>query len=268
LLIFGCSAQPSAPVDDASACAASLARGSKTTSQELDASDFGVVNWNIQKGHDVAWGADLARGFADPDLFILQEAFRHNDAWEKIAPEHYHSFAEGFLSSRYMTGVTTVSSVQPLTECDLVSQEPWLGTPKATLVTEYGLTDTDLTLLVVNIHGINFTFGLRDLKEQFRKALSIIARHEGPVLLSGDFNTWRDGRARMVDEDVESLGLARLEFSTDHRKRIFGRPLDHIYARGLDTIHATTQDLSSSDHNPMSVRFALTREQSTAGVIQ
>lgn len=155
----------------------------------------------------------------------------------------------------------TLSSAQPVTECGLVSHEPWFGTRKATLVTEYGLTGTHETLLVVNIHGINFTFGVRDLENQFRKAQEIIAAHEGPVLFSGDFNTWRGKRAKMLDELVQSVGLTPLEFSADYRKRFLGWPLDHIYKRGLDTIHATTQDLSSSDHNPMSVRFRLADEQ-------
>ena len=64
----------------------------------------------------------------------------------------------------------------------------------------------------------------------------------------------------MLDELVQSVGLTPLEFSEDYRKRFLGWPLDNIYERGLDTIHATTQDLSSSDHNPMSVRFRVTEE--------
>ncbi len=268
LLMSGCSTQPTAPnrvalgaMDDSSACLASLAAESRTASRELDARDFSVVNWNIQKGQDPDWVGDLAQVHAEPDLLILQEASPHYDAWETLAPRHFRSFSEGFGLSRTPSGVMTLSSAQPLTECDLVSLEPWFGTRKATLVTEYGLTNTDQTLLVVNIHGINFTFGVHDLENQFQKARAIIAEHNGPVLFSGDFNTWRGNRARMLDALVQSVGLTPLEFSADYRKRFLGWPLDHIYKRGLDTIHATTQDLSSSDHNPMAVRFRLTEEQ-------
>ncbi len=267
LLVSGCSTQPTAPdraamgaTDEASACVASLAGRSRTASRELNAHGFSVVNWNIQKGQDPDWVEDLAKVHDEADLLILQEASPHYDAWEALAPRHFRSFAEGFGLSRTPSGVMTLSSAQPLTECDLVSLEPWFGTRKATLVTEYGLTNTDRTLLVVNIHGINFTFGVRDLEKQFRKAQAIIAEHKGPVLFSGDFNTWRGSRARMLDELVESVGLTPLKFSADYRKRFLGWPLDNIYERGLDTIHATTQDLSSSDHNPMSVRFRLTEE--------
>ncbi len=268
LLLYGCSVQPTAPdtaavagMDDTSACVASLAGNTEAVSRELDSRDFSVVNWNIQKGQDPDWVRDLAEVRAEPDLLIVQEASQHHDAWDMLVPGHFHSFSEGFGIGQNPSGVMTLSSAQPLAECDLVSLEPWFGTRKATLVTEYGLTDTDQTLLVVNIHGINFTFGVRDLENQFRKAQAIIAAHDGPVLFSGDFNTWRGKRAQMLEELVEDVGLTPLEFSADYRKRFLGWPLDHIYKRGLDTIHATTQDLDSSDHNPMSVRFRLTDEQ-------
>jgi endonuclease/exonuclease/phosphatase (EEP) superfamily protein YafD len=48
-----------------------------------------------------------------------------------------------------------------------------------------------------------------------------------------------------------------LSFDEDHRKRVFGHPLDHIYVRGLETIEATTTEVSSSDHNPMSARLQI-----------
>ena len=230
------------PTDDTSSCIASLAGNTRTVLRELDSRDFSVVNWNIQKGQDPDWVHDLAEVHAEPDLLIVQEASPHYDAWERLAPKHFHSFSEGFGFGRNPSGVMTLSSATPLTECDLVSLEPWFGTRKATLVTEYGLTNTDETLLVVNIHGINFTFGVRDLENQFRKAQEIIAAHDGPVLFSGDFNTWRGKRAQMLEDMVQSVGLTPLEFSAD-------------------TINATTKDLSSSDHNPMSVRFRLTDEQ-------
>ena len=268
LLLYGCSTLPTAPdraavapIDSASACVASLVGSSRTAYRELDAADFSIVSWNIEKGKDPDWASDLAKVRAEPDLLILQEASPHHEAWETLAPEHFRSFTEGFGFNQGATGVMTVSSAQPLTECNLVSHEPWFGTRKATLVTEYGLSDTNQTLLVINIHGINFTFGVRHLEKQLQKAQAIIAVHKGPVLFSGDFNTWRGSKARMLEELVQGVGLSPLEFSADYRKRFLGWPLDHIYVRGLDTIYATTQELSSSDHNPMSVRFRLMEEQ-------
>lgn len=247
--------------DETSACAERLVGKSGGASGQLDAMNFSVINWNIQKGKDQQWVHDLAKSGVDVDLYILQEAVARSEDWDTLASEHFRSFSEGFGFSSSVSGVMTLSASQPLTECELVSLEPWFGTRKATLVTEYALTNSEQTLLVVNIHGINFTFGVSDLKEQLLKAHAIIAEHQGPVLFSGDFNTWHGKRSRLLDEVLGSLGLAPLEFLSDHRKRFLGWPLDHIYVRGLDSIHATTREFDSSDHNPMSVRFRLTNEE-------
>ena len=48
-----------------------------------------------------------------------------------------------------------------------------------------------------------------------------------------------------------------LDYDEDHRKLAFGKPLDHIYVRGLQVIDATTFRVDSSDHNPMLVRLRL-----------
>ena len=224
--------------------------------EELDAENISVINWNIQKGSDAAWADDLASLHEDPDLLILQEASPRFDVWDTVVPDHFRSFAAGFGRDRKVTGVMTLSSAAPVRECDLVAREPWFGTRKATLITEYELSGTEKTLLVANIHGINFTFGVHDLYWQLRQTEAVIALHDGPVVFSGDFNTWRGKRAKVLDDIVMSLGLTALEFESDHRKRVLGRPLDHIYVRDMEIVDATTRDLSSSDHNPMMVQLS------------
>lgn len=272
LLVTGCSMQLIAPeyttatlMPETSACVERLAGRSEAISPGLDSDDFSIVNWNIQKGKDADWVADLQALNGGPDLLILQEALLQTDEWESLVPGYFRSFAEGFGRDSSPSGVMTVSAARPLTECALVVHEPWIGTRKATLVTEYALTNTDKTLLVVNIHGINFTFGVRKLKNQLQQAQAIIAGHDGPVLFSGDFNTWRGGRARVLEEIVGDLDLVPLEYDVDHRKRIFGRALDHIYLRGLSIVHATTTVANSSDHNPMSVRLRLSKQPVRVG---
>jgi endonuclease/exonuclease/phosphatase (EEP) superfamily protein YafD len=146
---------------------------------------------------------------------------------------------------------------KPLTQCNLVSIEPWIRSPKATVITEYGLTNTDQTLLVVNIHALNFTFGIRDFRKQIGQAQSVLTHHAGPILLSGDFNTWHWRRSEIMNEMTDDLGLEMLAYDEDHRKRFLGQPLDHIYVRGLEVLEATTREVDSSDHSPMSARFRL-----------
>jgi endonuclease/exonuclease/phosphatase (EEP) superfamily protein YafD len=112
-----------------------------------------------------------------------------------------------------------------------------------------------LMLLVINLHGVNFSFGMRELRRQMAAAERIIAAHQGPVIFSGDFNTWRGGRTDLVQQTVSRLGLKPVRYDVDHRKRFLGRPLDHVHVRGLDVVKSTSYDLDSSDHNPMLVEF-------------
>jgi len=261
VLVAGCSTQPVAPdvastggmVSAADECVTAIGDPQRTTGARLDGDAIRVVNWNIQKGGDPDWAADLDTLDDTADLVILQEAAPTLDGLDD--PKRHVAFAKGFKSRVHQTGVMTLSSASPLTECDLVAREPWLGTRKATLVTEYGISGTEETLLVVNIHGVNFSIGARELAAQIHEAEAIIAAHSGPVLFSGDFNTWREGRMRLLVDAAARLGLAPIEFDADHRKRIFGRPLDHIYTRGLVAVNATTHDLDTSDHDPMTVEF-------------
>lgn len=239
------------------ACSSQLASASRANKDELNSSDFRIVNWNIRKGSDPEWATDLATFADESELMIFQEASLHMDAWDDIAGNHYRAFAPGYRTSQSLTGVMTLSSVEPLAQCNLVTVEPWLRSPKATVITEYGLTATDKTLLVINIHAVNFTFGTSDFREQVQRVLIVVDDHDGPVLLSGDFNTWHWRQSRALQEMADDLGFEMLDYDEDHRKRVFGQPLDHIYVRGLQVVDATTASFGSSDHNPMSVRFSL-----------
>jgi endonuclease/exonuclease/phosphatase (EEP) superfamily protein YafD len=238
-------------------CADTLSGSNQARLHELNSNEIRLVNWNIQKGGDPDWTADLEALMGEPDLMVFQEAAVESSDWETVGIELYRSFAPGFRTMRSMTGVMTLSAAEPLAQCNLVSREPWLGSQKATVITEYGLTDTDQTLLVVNIHAINFTFGTRDFEEQIRRALDSVTDHDGPILLSGDFNTWHMGRMEKLQKMLDPRGFVALEYDVDHRKKAFGQALDHIYVRGLQPIEATTSQVATSDHNPMSVRLRL-----------
>jgi len=240
-------------------CGKRLASGPSDSLYELNSDDIRLVNWNIQKGSDPDWSADLTMQVGEPDLLVLQEVPLNMDVWTTVANDHYRSFAPGHRTWRAMTGVMTLSRAEPLVQCNLSSTEPWLGSPKATIITTYGLTDTDESLLVINMHGLNFTFGTGDFEEQVRQALAEARVHNGPMLLSGDFNTWHRGQSDLLQRMAAELELGALSYDKDHRKRAFGQPLDHIYVRGLDVISATSDKVTSSDHNPIAVRLKLNR---------
>ena len=242
---------------DADSCAAGVERVGEQAKHSLDPNEIELLNWNIQKGGGADWGQDLRALGTDADVLTLQEAPLVNPGWKEHVIESFHAFAPGFTTPWTSTGVMTVSTAIPLVQCNLSAREPWLRTPKATLVTEYALDGEQETLLVVNIHAVNFTLGLGAFEAQLDGASRILARHEGPVIFAGDFNTWRQSRLTHLDSIIDEHGLASVQFPDDVRKRVFGLPLDHVYVRGLDVVDAETEETNSSDHNPMRVWLSI-----------
>ena len=197
--------------------------------------------------------ADLQRFGANADLILLQEAVRDSHTFDAIEPAYHLSFAKGYQRNQSTTGVLTASKIRPLAQCSLTHVEPWLRSAKATSITEFALQDTDETLLVINVHLINFTIGVQAMREQLLEALSFVETHTGPVIVSGDFNTWRKGRSEVVAGALQNLGLKAVSYETDHRKRFMGNPLDHTYVRNVTISRGTSYQVDSSDHNPTAI---------------
>ena len=124
-------------------------------------------------------------------------------------------------------------------------------------MTQYALSDTDLTLVVVNVHAVNFSLGLGAFSKQIEQIGDLLEGHVGPVIISGDLNTWRPKRVQIIEEFAASLDLTAVTFADDHRVKFFGNTLDHIYVRGLHALDANTEVVETSDHNPMSAVFSM-----------
>ena len=58
----------------------------------------------------------------------------------------------------------------------------------------------------MNIHAINFSVRLEEFRAQMDQIGSVGEVHSGPVILSGDFNTWRQARFEVVSELADDLG--------------------------------------------------------------
>jgi endonuclease/exonuclease/phosphatase (EEP) superfamily protein YafD len=154
------------------------------------------------------------------------------------------------------TGVMTVSSSLPSVHCNLTSWEPWLGTPKATSITEYPLQGRRDRLLTINLHAVNFTLGVVNFQAQFQALTDVLSSHQGPVILAGDLNTWSDKRQAVVENFMREHGLGPVVFEPDLRTTTFGHALDHIYVRGMRAESARVIQVTSSDHNALRVRLA------------
>jgi endonuclease/exonuclease/phosphatase (EEP) superfamily protein YafD len=238
-------------------CQTLLRDTSSPATSELDAGSIRLVSWNVQKNRHLNWQRDFLSLTGDKDLVLVQELSLREDSINAMDGSRHWSFAAGYQKPGAISGVLTMSRSKPIVQCSFVNFEPLLRTPKATSITEYGLTATDETLVVVNIHAVNFSMGMGAFKRQFDQVREVLASHDGPIIVSGDFNTWRKRRNDIVAGMAEELGLISLEFAEDYRVTVFGNPLDHIYVRGLSPLDSTTEIVKSSDHNPMSVTLRL-----------
>ena len=112
---------------DARQCRGLLARRAPEDAGALDASDLRVLNWNIQKGQQLGWHSDLQQLARDSQLVLIQEAALRPEMLNASRLASFWSFAPGYKSKQAQTGVVTVSSVRPLTQCNFTAWEPWLG---------------------------------------------------------------------------------------------------------------------------------------------
>lgn len=242
------------------ACAQALSLGRQQVHTDGLRAPFSLLNWNVEKAQHPELISEFTAFAKKSDLIFLQEAVPLKKTQTAIEQSLFEAFVPGYVQNEIETGVLTLSRAPHLVHCHLLATEPWLRTPKATSVTLYPLADSGATLLTVNLHAVNFSFGVKAYRKQLNKAAALIRSHEGPVIFGGDLNTWSNKRQGVVDSVADELGLIPVPFSPDHRTTQFGKPLDHLYVRGLAWQSTETREVSTSDHNPLLV--TLRREDS------
>ena len=222
----------------------------------LDTENISILNWNIYKGLRENWDEDLQRLSAKRDIIILQEAPLNEKLQDMLDEQRFHwTLNSAFAINGKEVGVLTASKVKPLESCGLRHAEPLIRLPKTTLINRYQLSGTPKTLLVANIHGINFTLGKKAYNNQIKSLQDILHRHDGPLIVAGDFNSWNTGRNNIMTEMANGLELLQLTCQTTNRCTIFGSTVDHIFYRGLEPVTHETHIVSTSDHNPITVQF-------------
>ena len=210
-----------------------------------------VFSWNVHKVHKPAVLDDFGELADTAHLIFVQEAVPSRQLPSLADRAFVPAFVPGYVQNETPTGVLTLSRTSHLVHCRLLSLEPWLRTPKATSVTLYPLIDRQERLLAINIHAINFTLGVSDYQNQLAALTDLITAHEGPIIFGGDLNSWSPARQQVLQHFTSKMGLVAVPFDPDHRVTVFGRPLDHLYVRGLTWGHTTTHKVTTSDHNPL-----------------
>jgi endonuclease/exonuclease/phosphatase (EEP) superfamily protein YafD len=233
-----------------------------------------IVSWNVHKQRNARLQADLHALLRQqrPTLVFLQEATAELlDA--TLMPGHFAPSWQYPLRQGTATGVLTFSQIAPVGSEGIPTRwrEFFLATPKVALATEYLLPD-GARLLAVNVHCLNFErWGTLKLRSQLTVLQARLAKHTGPLLLVGDFNTWNQRRLRLVAALARDLHLREVkEFSGalttgDRQSAIVNwllgidrtLPLDRVYYRGLSPLTATVLPLTSSDHRALQVTFAV-----------
>ena len=234
-------------------CAEALSQAQVSEADQGLALPFTVLNWNVEKAQHPELVTEFAAYAERSDLIFLQEAVPLKKTETVIAQSLHEAFVRGYVQDEIDTGVLTLARTPHLVHCHLLATEPWLRTPKATSVTLYPLAGSDASLLTINLHAVNFSFGVEEYRAQLEAAAELMRAHEGPVIFGGDLNTWSDRRQTTLDALTDELGLSAVTFSPDHRTSRFGRPLDHLYVRGLTWLSSETVQVETSDHNPLIV---------------
>ncbi len=230
----------------------------------IDPDGFTLLSWNVMKGGRKGWQEDFARLADEADLMALQEAYLTDSLRELLREGGYHwDLTAAFLSRKRETGVLTGAKAPPALFCVTRLSEPLVVIPKTALTSFYPVAETDLFLLVTNLHLINFTVDTNGYRELLRELGGILAPHQGPLLLVGDFNTWSRGRMEAVEELTGRLGLREVSFADQGPTLFLGKIVDHIYYRGLEPIAARVVDVSTSDHHPLLVEFRLSEGEAS-----
>ena len=219
---------------------------------KLAASRFHLITWNVHKGQDTGWQEDLERLSKQADFVLLQEATQH----QNLSTFSTALFVSSFSFNELLSGVKTFTQTQPEWYCGGGVAEPIIQIPKVASVMNLPLEKGD-SLLLINVHLINFEWGISAYQAQLEQLFYFVENHQGPIIMAGDFNAWNEDRLNLVNNLIQKYGLNSVVLSQDERVRFLGYPLDYIFTRGVKVVSATSEVVTSSDHNPLLMEFEL-----------
>ncbi|MHC5723909.1 MAG: endonuclease/exonuclease/phosphatase family protein [Nostoc sp.] len=236
---------------------------------KINSKSIKVLSWNIaKKNYTKIWMKDFSEiiDSYQPNLIFLQEFSLklEADEWSKWLKMNWN-FAPNFVDihRQSYSGIFTAATISPLTIKVITTKhyEPIVRTPKISLITEYLLSEQSTTLLTINSHLINFV-DLNKFKIQLKELELALSTHSGSLIFSGDFNTWSQKRAVILNQVTTKLGLTPVIFAPHEKEKIkrflLSPPLDHIFYRNLSAKKASAKVLDkicSSDHKPLLAEF-------------
>lgn len=235
------------------------------TSNALNPNAIDIFVWNMYKGDKAEWQRDYKNLTPNYDILILQELWLDHLMLETFYEDQLFSYhmATSFIDTKKSdtpTGVGTAAKIEPLRTFWQRShyREPFIKTPKMVLFAEYAIEGSSKTLLTGNIHAINFVSS-KKLRHQLKNIAKVFAKHDGPAVMAGDFNTWSKKKMKYLHEFAKDSGMTEVKFDNGHKRmKTFGKYLDYIFVKGarVDDSHVFG-DIEGSDHKPMTVRISV-----------
>lgn len=127
-----------------------------------------ILNAQLERGESAASRpvTEFATYAERSDLIFLQEGVLLKQTETVTAQSLCEAFVQGYVQGELDTGLLTLARTPHLVLCDLLATEPWLLTPKATSVTLYALVEIDASPLIINLHAVNFSFGVKAYRAQ------------------------------------------------------------------------------------------------------
>jgi len=229
-------------------------------SQKVLPKRLSFLVWNLHKGTNQSFTKDFNQLARNKDFIIAQEMLLDDKMKNTFTslPLNYYSTATSFFMGKdlFRTGVATGGKVAPigLSFVRTKTLEPVINSPKITLITHYPIAFSEKILTVVNIHGINFVDG-QAYREEMARLYEVLKNSPGPLIFTGDFNSWNDDRNIILKEVCDNLHLNEAHFFPDNRMRFNKHPLDHFfYSDDIKIIEAKVEDYyQGSDHKPLEI---------------
>tara|TARA_Y100000768_G_scaffold388003_1_gene381426 strand:+ start:13686 stop:14414 length:729 start_codon:yes stop_codon:yes gene_type:complete len=232
-------------------------------SHKLNPHSIEVLVWNIYKTDKSDFYSEWERFATGKDLVLIQEAWESSHFLDSLSDI---GTSEAIMARSWIdgkrentaTGVMTLSRTHSANARWVRSpgREPFVKTPKMTLISFYNLEGLDEQLMVLNLHALNFT-SLSSFKKTLNQLKARIKNHPGPVLFGGDFNTHLNSRFSFMQSYFKELNFKQVRFTPDNRYRILGRYLDFTFVRGLKVLTAQAVKTTGSDHHPMLLKLSL-----------
>ena len=176
-----------------------------------------------------------------------------------VLDDFSYAMASNIETFQHLYGVLTATQVafKKIHQNLSNRREVGLITHKSMLITHHQLPDGQ-NLHVVNIHAINFV-SIKIFTKELEKIKAELHSLSGPMIVGGDFNNWTKKRIKALETFQQALGLEKADVHQEHHiKKIFAKPLDHIFYRDLTLLKAEAIDTKKvSDHNPIYATFSI-----------